>query len=126
MKKGDWTVLLISFLSAGLLIGINFLSRVEQMNGKEIAVIMQDGSVVYSLALDQIKKNKVFEIRKGDMYNTVEAESGRIRFLDSNCPNKTCVKTGWISRPGEMAVCMPHHILIEIRGDRSDVDAVTY
>ena len=35
--------------------------------------------------------------------------------------------TGWISQPGELSVCLPHNLLIEIKafgGDNSDDEEV--
>jgi hypothetical protein len=52
---------------------------------------------------------------------------GSICFEESNCPNKLCVKTGRISKPGQFAACIPNHILLKIvpadDGDR-DVDMI--
>ena len=57
----------------------------------------------------------------------LEIKEGRIRFLSSDCPDQTCVRSGFISRPGEYAVCLPHRLMIRIpENDRSkNPDAVT-
>lgn len=48
----------------------------------------------------------------------VQIENGRARFLESNCPRRICVHTGWIDKPGQTVVCVPNRMLMEITGNR--------
>ena len=49
---------------------------------------------------------------------------------DADCPDKDCVNQGWISRPGQMIVCLPNRLVIKIESDKltqeEDVDAVSF
>jgi hypothetical protein len=76
-----------------------------QVGGK--ALIHRDGTLIKEYSLDQ---NKVIKLE--DM--VMEIEEGRIRVLESNCPNKICVKAGWASTPAQTIVCAPNKVLIEI------------
>lgn len=58
----------------------------------------------------------------GDSY--VEISEGRVRMVDSACPDKLCVRTGWISRPGESIVCLPNRVVIEIKSGEDGPDVV--
>lgn len=59
-------------------------------------------------------------------------ETGKVRVVESTCPDKVCVRTGWISRPGQAIVCLPNRIVVRIEGSatgrnlESRFDAVTY
>lgn len=64
--------------------------------------------------------------QKEDYRAVVLVENGRIRFEESNCPDKTCVKTGWLDKPGDSAVCLPGRFMIKIEGIKDEVDGVTY
>jgi hypothetical protein len=46
---------------------------------------------------------------------TVEIKGGRVRVLDSPCPNKTCVSQGWVEGPGETIVCLPNRVSITVK-----------
>ena len=35
---------------------------------------------------------------------------------DANCPDRDCVHAGWLSRPGQGSVCLPHRVAIRILG----------
>jgi len=52
----------------------------------------------------------------------IKADKGA-RILDSDCPAKICVHTGWIRMPGETIVCLPNKILLEIQGTKEEYDA---
>jgi hypothetical protein len=58
----------------------------------------------------------------GDSY--LEISGGRVRMVDSACPDKLCVRTGWISRPGESIVCLPNRVVIEIKSGEGGPDVV--
>ena len=51
---------------------------------------------------------------------TVEISPGSVRVLDSPCPEKICVKTGSISRPGQTIACLPNRVFVVIRGASGD------
>lgn len=58
---------------------------------------------------------------------TVEVADGAARVAASDCPDQVCVRTGWLSRPGETAACVPAGILLRIDGENpEEVDAVAY
>lgn len=72
-------------------------------------------------------------LREGDRSLTVngfqgesrlEVKDGRVRMLDSACPDKLCVRTGWIARLGESIVCLPNRVVIEIVGGEGGPDVV--
>lgn len=52
-------------------------------------------------------------------------EKGSIAFIESDCPDKVCIKTGSLHRPGEYAACLPNGIILKIvpQGERDDDDA---
>ncbi|MBN2026770.1 MAG: NusG domain II-containing protein [Actinobacteria bacterium] len=54
----------------------------------------------------------------------LEISGGRVRMIDSACPDKLCVRSGWISRPGEIIVCLPNRVVIEITSGKGGPDVV--
>ena len=51
---------------------------------------------------------------------------GRVRFVDSPCPNKQCVHTGWLNQGGEVAVCLPNKVSVQVLADDPRFDAVNF
>lgn len=45
----------------------------------------------------------------------VEIRDGRVRVLDSPCPNKTCVSQGWAEAEGDTIICLPNRVSITVK-----------
>ncbi|MDR2687877.1 MAG: NusG domain II-containing protein [Oscillospiraceae bacterium] len=54
----------------------------------------------------------------------VEIAGRRARVADSPCRDRLCVRAGWLERPGDVAVCLPQRVIVEIRGAGRGVDGV--
>lgn len=54
----------------------------------------------------------------------LKIEGGRIRFIESPCPGRYCVHTGWISRTGQVAACLPNGVVVEVEGGAREFDAI--
>jgi hypothetical protein len=50
-------------------------------------------------------------------------KNGAIAFVESDCPDKVCVHTGYISKPGQAAVCLPNRVAVRISGATVDLNA---
>ena len=85
--------------------------------------IVQDGAVLYTVDL-ALTENQTFEIEYEGRINTVQIEDGRIRMLEAECPDQTCVHMGWLDSGAMPIVCLPNHLSIEYADSGNDVDAV--
>lgn len=45
-----------------------------------------------------------------------EIADGGVRVADSDCPDKICVKTGFVRHEGMSAVCMPNRVIVTVEG----------
>ncbi|MEQ8176441.1 MAG: NusG domain II-containing protein [Syntrophomonadaceae bacterium] len=89
------------------------------------AVITQDGKLIKSINLSALQASESVYINE-PLKQVIVAEKGRIRFITSTCPNQTCVKTGWLTKPGDRAVCIPSKVIITIVGDNEQIDTFSY
>lgn len=56
----------------------------------------------------------------------IEIARGQIRIIKAICPHQVCVRQGWISRVGEVLVCVPNGVSIWIEGKTAhQIDAFT-
>lgn len=80
-------------------------------NRGETAVITIDGEPTHiTVDLGEKDKSESFEVNGA----VIETANGKIRVQSSDCPDKICVKTGYISKKGEKIVCLPKRLVIEI------------
>ncbi len=122
-KKGD----IILILSIALIAAAGYVSlKIYNTEGSHrIAVIIQNDSVIRRIDLDKVERNEKIKI-PGKYNETAFVEKGRIRFGHAGCPDELCVKTGWLTRPGDMAVCIPNRAIIKIEGYANELDGVAY
>ncbi len=60
-------------------------------------------------------------------YNVFICADNEICMLQSSCPDKICVNHSAISNTGENIICLPHKLVIEIKGGKeNDLDGVAY
>ena len=85
------------------------------------AVITVDGEELdrMDLSADQ---TRVIDTAYGT--NTVSVKDGSVSVTESDCRGGDCVRMGNISREGQMIVCLPHHLTVQIQGPGSAPDAV--
>lgn len=111
-KKGDIVLAGIIFLVIiSSIAGIYFWKKAN--SSKLIAVITQDNKIIERIDLNTVEQPRVIKL-SGDYHNTIRVEKGRIRYEDSDCPNRVCVNTGWLTKYGDIAVCLPNKTLIDI------------
>jgi hypothetical protein len=116
VKRGDLVLLLIGIIIALSLTGF-YLKNGGAAQGKtsdrRIAVITRNGNKIAELDLNKIKEPRYFRLDDG-INVTILAENGTIKFLDADCPDKICVKTGILTKPGDQAICMPSKTIVRI------------
>ena len=108
-------LLLVALAAWGLL-------RLTRARGAE-AVVTVDGAAVAALPLSE---DAVLTVGEGQGFsNVIEVSGGRVRVRDADCPDRLCVRTGWVSRDGESIVCLPHKLVVTVRGGEAGPDAVS-
>jgi hypothetical protein len=118
-KVGDFAIVVVIILIAVT----NLLIYIGPTNGDATAVIIKNGKSIKELKLSEIK-NRIEINNNGEYDVLIVAENGKIHFEEANCPDKVCIKTGWISKPGQSAACVPAGIIIKITGEDSDTDII--
>ena len=52
--------------------------------------------------------------------NTIYLSNNSVYISHADCPDHLCVKQGAISKVGETIICLPHKLIIELKGDKDD------
>ena len=130
MKKGDKIVIyIVSILLALSVISIIFFKFFVKSENA-VAVIKQNGKIIEKVDLSKVKEKKELKINYNDKdhkgYNIIEIDKGSIRFIDADCPDKICIKSGVLKKPVETAACLPHKLIITIEKNDKEVDEVSY
>ena len=111
-------------IAAVFLIGAVGSILVMTSKPKNTVRITSQGETLYTIDLSTAEDD-TFVIEKNGQHNTVEIKDHMIRVSEADCPDKTCVKMGWLSSSSMPIVCLPHQLVIGFTDETGDVDALT-
>ncbi|AWB44486.1 hypothetical protein DCC85_09775 [Paenibacillus sp. CAA11] len=130
LKRADWIlVVAVLVIVGGVLGGRALFYKAEAFTpGEMSAKIMLDGELYKLVKLT--KEEQVIEMYTEYGHDTLKVYNEGIQMTYSDTPRKIGVKMGFISKPGERIICVPHRILVDIVHDgdtpptENEVDAV--
>lgn len=123
-KHRSFVILAAVTLLLLLLSGAAAYYSYNRKNTGKIAYIYQDDKLLYTIDLNAVEDPYTIEISCESGTNTVEVHSGKIGVTSADCPDKTCVKTGFIGDGMMPVICVPHGLMIVVRDENGGaVDA---
>lgn len=108
-KVKIWDIVLIAAMLAVCFV----LCFLPKEKGKTVTVTV-DGTV---FAQKQLTEDWVIDLPDGAR---VVAENGTVCLIRSACPDHLCENMGKISSAGEVILCVPHRISVQIGGEGVD------
>lgn len=86
------------------------------------AVVSHNGTVLKRVNITTLKKTThyVYRAKDGET-NTITFEPKRVAITKANCSDQVCIRRGWIHKPGQTIVCLPHKVLVEIKSSTGHV-----
>jgi hypothetical protein len=118
IRAGDWLVILVS----ATLVGLSF-PLFWQGGLADRAIIRQESKIFAEVDLRNKRQIEV----SGPLGKTLIAiEPGRARVVSDPGPRQYCVRQGWLARPGEIAICAPNRVSVQITGRTKVYDSISY
>lgn len=118
LRPGDWLVALCATLLCAVSFPLSWRSE-----HAEKAVVKRGGEVIAELDL---ARNGRIEV-PGPLGATIIAvEKGRVRVVADPGPHQYCVRQGWLERAGQIAICAPNQVSVQITGGREAYDSLSY
>jgi hypothetical protein len=116
------------FLLALLIIGLISLQTYARGRGTPEITIEAAGQAAAQGAVQGAEQQWIYPLDvettlrvPGPLGETVvEIKDGAVQVISSPCPEKICIKTGRISKPGQWIACLPNRVFISIRGRKSE------
>lgn len=96
-------------------------SRLQTVKGDTV-IIQVDDKKFLKVSLSE---NGIVRVPGPLGISIVEIKNGKVKMLSSPCLDKLCIREGYISKPGQIIVCVPNRIILKIEG-RANLDALTY
>lgn len=112
MTSADWKLIAAIALIGAILFGFFVMTRLYGTKAQNATVTVQ-GEVIMRLNISGSTREQ--DLPGAGM--KLQYGGGRIRVINSDCSEQVCVKTGWISRPGQSIVCLPNQTMISLSGE---------
>ncbi len=118
IKPGDWLTLALGGACVGLLISTLWSSELADK-----AVIRSGGKIFREVALSRDQQIKV----PGPLGMSIIAiQNRKVRIASDPSPRQYCVRQGWLQQAGEIALCLPNQVSVELTGSYKRYDSLNY
>ena len=121
LKTRTWVLL---FAAAALVFGALSVRLLTGKRDGAVAEIVQDGVVIREIDLLRVTEAYSFTVDWEGGSNTVLVQPGRICVSEADCPDQVCVRQGWLSDQATPVVCLPHRLMLRLKG-ASELDGVS-
>lgn len=116
LPKESRRVLIVGIVTAAVFlaaIAAVFFQAVRPA-GKSVRIV-SDGNLIETIDL-AVSPDRVIVIENEYGKNTVSVENHLIRVSEADCPDQTCVKSGFLNAARPI-ICLPHKLVIEYVGE---------
>lgn len=124
-KIGDFLVVLAILM---LSFGIFFISKEKIYSDNlknKYASIQVNGKEIKKIDINDNSDGLQVPIETEYGYNLLEFTNNGVKSIEASCPDKIDVKQGLITKPGEIIVCLPNRLVVEIKeNSTNNVDKV--
>lgn len=95
----------------------------------------RDGSIGHQAAIHlggkhwqnvDLYQNQWIEVPGALGISKIQVKDGKIRFVESPCNSKQCIHQGWLSHGGELAVCLPNKVSVQILSVDPRFDSINF
>jgi len=117
-KPGDW---LLGALGAGVCaasIGLAWDGGLA-----EKAIVRRGGEIFAELDLS---RNREISVPGPLGVTTIRVFERRVRVVADPGPRQYCVLQGWLARAGEIAICAPNEVSVEVLRGKETYDSLSY
>ncbi|MER2516170.1 MAG: NusG domain II-containing protein [Candidatus Accumulibacter phosphatis] len=117
-KPGDWLIVALGLAFCATAFPLAWRAGVA-----EKAIVRRGGEVFSEL---ELSRNRRIEVPGPLGITTVVVDQRRVRVAADPGLRQYCVRQGWLSRPGEIAICAPNQVSVEVRGSKQTYDSLAY
>ena len=118
IRPGDWFTLLLGALLTALL-----AITLWQGGAADKAIIRSGGKIFREAPLS---RNQIIEVPGPLGISRISIHNRQARIAADPSPRQYCVRQGWLKQAGEIAVCLPNQVSVELSGGSKRYDSLNY
>ena len=117
-KPGDWLI----FVAGFMLVCASYLTLWSNQAADK-AIVRSGGQLFAELNLSHDQTIPVPGPLGVTLVTVVHRQA---RIAQDPSPRQYCVKQGWLKKAGEVAVCLPNQVSLELAGSAKRYDSLSY
>lgn len=114
LKKLDYVVIIVLTILTivSFIITLTFSNRKYDSEYVEIHV---DGKLYKKVPLNN--NEETIEVITSLGKNVIQISKGKAHISEADCPDKVCIKDGYIDNPSKILVCLPNKVVVQVIGN---------
>ena len=118
LKAGDWLTLLLGGICVVLLALTLWSGELADR-----AIIRSGGKIFREVPLSRDQRIEV----PGPLGTSIiSIRQRKARIASDPSPRQYCVRQGWLQQAGEVAICLPNEVSVELAGSWKKYDSLNY
>ncbi len=118
IKPGDWLTLLLGSIFVAVL-----TLKLWSGDLADKAIIRSGGKIFQEVPLS---RDQQIEVPGPLGVSIISIQNRKARIASDPSPRQYCVRQGWLQQAGEIALCLPNQVSVELTGSRKKYDSLNY
>jgi hypothetical protein len=118
IKTGDYITLL-----AGVLFTL-WISFIVWSGGTADTALIRSGGKIFREV--PLSRDQIIEVPGPLGISIITIEKRKVRITSDPSPRQYCVRQGWLKQSGEVAICLPNEVSVELTGGEKKYDSLNY
>ena len=118
IKIGDWLTILFGSICVVML-----TLKLWSSDLADKAIIRSGGKIFREVPLSS---DQQIEVRGPLGISIVTIQNRKARIASDPSPRQYCVRQGWLQQAGEIALCLPNQVSVELVGSKKQYDSLNY
>ena len=118
IKPGDWLTLLLGSIFVALLTLTLWSGDLADK-----AIIRGGGKIFREVPLS---RDQQIEVPGPLGISIISIQQRKVRIASDPGPRQYCVRQGWLQQAGEIALCLPNQVSVELVGNHKRYDSLNY
>jgi hypothetical protein len=118
IKPGDWISILL-----GLLFTAWLATTAWHGGAADTAIIRSGGKIFREVPLS---RDQIIEVPGPLGLSQIAIHNRQARIAADPSPRQYCVRQGWLKQSGEISICLPNQVSVELNGGGKRYDSLNY
>ena len=118
IRIGDWITLLLGLLLTG------WLATTFWQNGTADKVIIRSGGKIFREV--PLSRDQIIEVPGPLGLSQIAIHNRQARIAADPSPRQYCVRQGWLKQAGEISICLPNQVSVELNAGSKRYDSLNY